>query len=617
MNPEQESTTQDVSSRDGSSTKVPVSFQESDSQMPANPAVSKPEVVGQAAGSLQQPTDDQQIPVMPTAAVGSPVVSTHIVSGSNTAGPVTAVVGHHGPRLRGKKRLLAAALSIVLLVGLGTGYVFAFYIPNKPENVWKSAITNTGKAYDMLTEYATKNKAAKSYKISGAYNLSGPFASNGSVTGEVAGQNSQLSGDFAASGLKVGFDVRTLKTTGQTPDLYFKLTGLESLGGMLGAASPQLAAIVGDVNGQWFSVDHSIFDKAGVKSSDLKFTKADAERLLKLVGDVSKEYLFTVDPQKAVIVVKDTVGAEKKDGRNTYHYKVGYDSTHFGLYVEALCKRLTGDKLVEALMNDTKSVDCQKIASQARANKSTDKTDVWVDKRTKLIHVLRLTDGKNASNYAEISQDYQGGDDLPFGFKFHADGLGSRTDLTLSNTLNMKTNVFSTKGSFSYGGNEAADGKSEKGTFSMSVTPSSDSAIKVQKPEHAKSFMELLNQLGLGSAFSQTVTGYDGIQDKARDTKRKTDIVTLQAHMEAYFTNKVTYPTLNQLNNSAWVKKNLLGLSSEALKDPEGTSAVLAAKPAAHVYAYQGANCTSTGCRHFTLSATLSDGSIYSKSDLN
>src|SRR3546814_6832694 len=56
--------------------------------------------------------------------------------------------------------------------------------------------------------------------------------------------------NFSAAGLKIGFDVRTLKSSSQTPDLYFKLTGLQGLGGLLGGNSAELTSVINGINNQ-------------------------------------------------------------------------------------------------------------------------------------------------------------------------------------------------------------------------------------------------------------------------------------------------------------------------------------------------------------------------------
>src|SRR5688500_18121467 len=58
-----------------------------------------------------------------------------------------------------KKALVAAGAAAVVVLG-AAGYVFGFYLPNKPENVYKSALSNTGEGYQALIDYADNKEVA-------------------------------------------------------------------------------------------------------------------------------------------------------------------------------------------------------------------------------------------------------------------------------------------------------------------------------------------------------------------------------------------------------------------------------------------------------------------------
>ncbi len=128
----------------------------------------------------------------------------------------------------------------------------------------------------------------------------------------------------------------------------------------------------------------------------------------------------------------------------------------------------------------------------------------------------------------------------------------------------------------------------------------------------------------IGILATLVIVTFTGIQQKARDSKRKTDIGAIQSHITAYAAEETGYPTLAMMNDSAWVAAHLKGLDKEALKDPKG-GALQATADATH-YGYSatagGSACTVTGsspdqtadCDTFTISAKLeSDGSTYSK----
>ena len=123
----------------------------------------------------------------------------------------------------------------------------------------------------------------------------------------------------------------------------------------------------------------------------------------------------------------------------------------------------------------------------------------------------------------------------------------------------------------------------------------------------------------IGILATLVITTYNGVQSKARDTKRKTDINALQGQVEAYNTNAGYYPTLADINSSAWRATNMKGLDPSALQDPQGSAETLVASPVAGSYAYaavpSGCDDVTTNCTSYTLTATLENpaGSTYVK----
>ena len=124
----------------------------------------------------------------------------------------------------------------------------------------------------------------------------------------------------------------------------------------------------------------------------------------------------------------------------------------------------------------------------------------------------------------------------------------------------------------------------------------------------------------IGILATLVIVTFTGIQQKARNTKRQTDINAVDSHVEAYFTENGYYPTLAHLNDATWRSTNMKGLAVDALKDPKGSASTLASSPAASVYSYEvtndsDASCASdeTTCTKFTLTATLEGGGTYVK----
>lgn len=128
---------------------------------------------------------------------------------------------------------------------------------------------------------------------------------------------------------------------------------------------------------------------------------------------------------------------------------------------------------------------------------------------------------------------------------------------------------------------------------------------------------------------SSTPALFRGNQQKARDSKRETDMATLQTQLEAYFQNYGYYPSLKDMNGASWRAANLKSLDEGALADPlsscdPATTGCLTASPKAGAYSYEvtdsaGASCEAndTKCAQYTLTATLETGGTYTKTNLD
>lgn len=124
----------------------------------------------------------------------------------------------------------------------------------------------------------------------------------------------------------------------------------------------------------------------------------------------------------------------------------------------------------------------------------------------------------------------------------------------------------------------------------------------------------------IGILATLVIVTFTGIQQKARNAQRQTDINAVQSHVEAFYAQNGYYPTLAHLNDSTWRATNTKGLDPEALKDPKGAAQTLVAAPAANSYAYDvetsaSGSCAAdeTTCAQYVLTATLEGGGTYVK----
>jgi prepilin-type N-terminal cleavage/methylation domain-containing protein len=125
----------------------------------------------------------------------------------------------------------------------------------------------------------------------------------------------------------------------------------------------------------------------------------------------------------------------------------------------------------------------------------------------------------------------------------------------------------------------------------------------------------------IGILATLVITTFSGIQAKARDSKRQTDIQAVDAQLEAFFAQNAYYPSLFDLQLPTFVSSNLKGLDSSALTDPKG-STITGNAPVAgtYVYSYVTTGCTTTtassssnACVSFVLTAELESGGTYFK----
>lgn len=128
------------------------------------------------------------------------------------------------------------------------------------------------------------------------------------------------------------------------------------------------------------------------------------------------------------------------------------------------------------------------------------------------------------------------------------------------------------------------------------------------------------------------ITTYSGIQAKARNSKRQTDIQAIQTQLEGFFSENGYYPSLANMNSTSWLDEHMKSLDQDALADPSNPShsKTLAASPTGKQYSYtvtnsSGGNCGGEGeettCAKYTLTATyegtVNGQSVYKKSNLD
>ncbi len=125
----------------------------------------------------------------------------------------------------------------------------------------------------------------------------------------------------------------------------------------------------------------------------------------------------------------------------------------------------------------------------------------------------------------------------------------------------------------------------------------------------------------IGILATLVIVTFTGVQQKARDSKRQTDLNALNSHLEAFYATNSYFPTITDLQSSAWISANMKGFDPTALVDPKGSS-ITGNAPAAgtYVYSYVTQGCTTTqpssstnACTSFVLTAELEGGGTFVK----
>lgn len=432
--------------------------------------------------------------------------------GTGTMGSVGGGNGGTGK----KRRLLLPIVVVVLVLLLAGGYVFGFYLPNQPQNVFNSSLKNSGAALDKLTSYAQDQSKAKyaSASLDGTLKYS---SADVSFDADMKGafdkdSNGTLQVNADVAGEKFTGNFRSIKASGNTsPDVYFQVTGIKPLLDSAGVSE------FDDLDGQWVAVDHTLIDTyASSLSQEVDGTSTNAtdtptadqvNDAVQAIENVNRQYIFTSDKDKAVLQYQSFKGKETMDGRSVNHYVAGYSKDHLQSYVSALKTALDGSKLNDWSKQANKKslsevLDVSDLQDSIKNAKSDYTFDVWADTKQKVIHAVQFTDPNNKSDVFKLTQNYTGGDNYPFSFYVTSKDSGDTTTATLTATVNTSSNKVTV-------GADVSDKSSVSGTSSfkmnLTVVPSKES-VKVTAPSGSKPVAEILNELGLGGLDSSNLS---------------------------------------------------------------------------------------------------------------
>jgi hypothetical protein len=424
---------------------------------------------------------------------------------------------------RGKKKWIF--LAVIVAVLLVAGYVFAFYLPNRPENVWKTGLNRTGDGLNALVEQSTaKDKMAKlsTAEIDGTLDVDSQ--ATGKFGGTFKSQSDEKNGTYSldvtlpksaaseAEAAKLGLNVLTQQAQGADyPDVYFRLSGISALG--LDAWIPGL----NDYDNKWVAVSSDyIKQHAPADASESKWSKVTNEDVTAAVRDVTKtttDYVFTTDSSKNAIEKKAFVGKETADGVKTYRYTAFLNRDHAKAYCQALADTVAKTDLFKKLVDESERKtklsdavkDCKDSVNRVKQGET---FDVWIASSNKLIHKVRLYDTKDKQTYAEFGQKNAGSDRLTLFSKIHSES--EKMDMQASLDFDLK--AVTATGKFTVESNQKDNEMTVDADFNLKF---SNDKVDVKKPEISVPIEQVLDKLGLNNLFP---TG-NASQLPASDTK--------------------------------------------------------------------------------------------------
>jgi hypothetical protein len=348
--------------------------------------------------------------------------------------PSQVVYGQNSLRLKPrnwKRRIITVVLLLLLLSAAIGGYVFGYHIPNQPENVYKTGIERTGSAIQSIIYDATQPQALERFSstdltVTASVKSDGQEYS-GSFSSKLNASSSDSSLDFSMIAnendeeMNLGIKILTDLREGQRlPDMYFQLRGISQLG--LDAFIPNISSY----DNKWIAVTSEYLETnfgEYIETDSVNTenpSKEDVADYIRSVTDVTNQYLFSADPEFSVLEQREYVGEEQVNDLGTYRYKVAVNEQNAISYCRALVdvsirsnayRKLTGiaEDELDNLVKESQE-ECEEYISEDFDEDET--MDMWVDKKYKLIHKIRIYDPENRDSYADIGQNYTGGNDL-------------------------------------------------------------------------------------------------------------------------------------------------------------------------------------------------------------
>ncbi len=390
--------------------------------------------------------------------------------------------------------------SLLLLGGVSAGLYNYVYM--SPERIWKGAMAHTAEGLERVIAVASEQDS-KGFKADGTFSLTKPIVADGSMTARWYESNGAVQADIGAVGARITMDMQAVgASSGSTPDLYLKLSGLEGVDALLESYAGG-AGLYGDVlsqlNEQWYFLDHTLVDQylAGTdQSSKTTTSKEDVVNYMNSLSSVMKDRLFSTDSENAVLIMDEVYGKEDFEGDSTYKMKVNLDKENLKQFINELVKVTDDSPLGEAFMGTSESLADQLdidglMKSIDEADFTNASADVWVDAKARFVRNVRIypVAEKKDTNYLDFGVDYQNGDVVPLIIKATIDEEGMTGSLAMGIDFNQSNASSKLWTDIKLDGETTVEAKTE-----LMIQPS-DEQVSPQVPENAKNVFELLGGL--------------------------------------------------------------------------------------------------------------------------
>lgn len=309
-----------------------------------------------------------------------------------------------------KKRLVLLAGLAILLLGATGAYALLGYVPNRPENVWATGFERTGQqmqtAINKLSEPTVQETFAKNrLRISGDVKFQ---ETEGSLSFDTAYDKTKSDSklqiksgpiDAINSPLNLNAEIKTsLPDQAVWPNVFIKVSGIAKLIEGFGLGD------FAKYDGKWIAFEQDFYrqyfpQNTSANSGDN--SNITQEEYLSILNDalaVSQEYVFTDNPEKAVIVRESYKGTEESEGITALRYTASVHQENATSYCKALIDKMTTNKAFHKLIRKSESDIKNQAEDQKKNCEPKDKEkqekqtfDIWIDKKYKLLHKLRFT----------------------------------------------------------------------------------------------------------------------------------------------------------------------------------------------------------------------------------